>query len=98
MLCNTCANPCKYGYYYDCPNYKSKDVGKQTNEEWLDRKSTKEKAEWLFKLTYKCYWCGREYTPRSTSLYNEKECPFKKCMKDKKDFEKWLKEVHKESE
>lgn len=65
-----------------------------TNEEWLDRKSTKEKAEWLFKLTYKCYWCGREYTPRSLSLYNEKECPFKKCMKDKKDFEKWLKEKH----
>ena len=66
----------------------------QTNEEWLDRKSTKEKAEWLFKLTYKCYWCGREYTARSLSLYNEKECPFKKCMKDKKDFEKWLKEKH----
>ena len=59
---------------------------------------TKEKAEWLFKLTYKCYWCGREYTPRSPSLYNEKECPFKKCMKDKKDFEKWLKEKHGESE
>lgn len=68
----------------------------QTNEEWLDRKSTKEKAEWLFKLTYKCYWCGREYTPRSPSLFNEKECPFKKCMKDKKDFEKWLKEKHDE--
>ena len=66
----------------------------QTNEEWLDRKSTKEKAEWLFKLMYKCYWCGREYTPRSLSLYNEKECPFKKCMKDKKDFEKWLKQPH----
>ena len=68
----------------------------QTNEERLDRKSTKEKAEWLFKLTYKCYWCGREYTPRSPSLYNEKECPFKKCMKDKKDFEKWLKQPHRE--
>lgn len=66
----------------------------QTNEEWLDRKSTKEKAEWLFKLTYKCYWCGREYTARSLILYNEKECPFQKCMKDKKDFEKWLKEKH----
>ena len=66
----------------------------QTNEEWLNRKSTKEKAEWLFKLTYKCYWCGREYTPRSPSLFNEKECPFKKCMKDKKDFEKWLKQPH----
>ncbi len=67
----------------------------KTNEEWFDGLSTKEKAEWLFKLTYKCYWCGREYTPRSQSLFNEKECPFKKCMKDKKDFEKWLKEIHK---
>ena len=78
----------------DCCNGTGETV--QTNEEWLDRKSTKEKAEWLFKLTYKCYWCGREYTPRSPSLYNEKECPFKKCMKDKKDFEKWLKEKHEE--
>ena len=77
----------------NCARFKSVE---QTNEEWLDRKSTKEKAEWLFKLTYKCYWCGREYTPRSLSLYNEKECPFKKCMKDKKDFEKWLKQPHRE--
>ncbi len=66
----------------------------QNNEEWFASLSTKEKAKLLFKLTYKCYWCGREYTPRSLSLYNEKECPFKKCMKDKKDFEKWLKEKH----
>lgn len=29
MLCNTCANPCKYGYHYDCPNYKSKYVEKK---------------------------------------------------------------------
>ena len=66
-----------------------------TNEQWLSRLSTKEKAEWIFRLTYKCYWCGREYTARSQSLFNEKECPFKKCMKDKKDFEKWLKGEHK---
>ena len=66
----------------------------QTNEEWMNSLSTKKRAEWLFKITYKCYWCGREYTPRGLSLYNEKECPFKKCMKDKKDFEKWLKEEH----
>ncbi len=88
----------RHGYPVECPfcggSGKIKKV-EQTNEEWLDRKSTKEKAEWLFKLTYKCYWCGREYTPRSLSLYNEKECPFKKCMKDKKDFEKWLKQPHK---
>ena len=77
-----------------CPQCNGTGEIEQTNEEWLDRKSTKEKAEWLFKLTYKCYWCGREYTPRSPSLYNEKECPFKKCMKDKKDFEKWLKQPH----
>ena len=65
-----------------------------TNQEWLDSLPTKEKADWLFKLTYKCYWCGREYTARSKSLYNEKACPFKKCMQDKKAFEKWLKEEH----
>lgn len=104
---NTCVNgtfkPCTFcdgtGEYepFDADIELDKlDSEPQTNEEWLDRKSTKEKAEWLFKLTYKCYWCGREYTPRSPSLYNEKECPFKKCMKDKKDFEKWLKQPHKE--
>lgn len=98
MKCSKCSGA---GYIYNnlvgYAEYCSVCHGKgevQTNEEWLDRKSTKEKAEWLFKLTYKCYWCGREYTPRSQSLYNEKECPFKKCMKDKKDFEKWLKEKH----
>lgn len=79
-----------------CPVCGGTGEVEQTNEEWLDGKSTKEKAEWLFKLTYNCYWCGREYTARSLSLYNEKECPFKKCMKDKKDFEKWLKEKHNE--
>ena len=104
---NTCVN----GTFKPCPacdgtgEYEPFDADveldklyppEHTNEEWLDRKSTKEKAEWLFKLTYKCYWCGREYTPRSQSLYNEKECPFKKCMKDKKDFEKWLKEIYRE--
>ena len=47
MLCNTCANPCKYGYHYDCPNYKSKDVGKQTNEEWFCGLSTEDKAVFL---------------------------------------------------
>lgn len=80
--------------YADYEDYKKRRGEQQTNEEWLDSMTTKEKAEWMFKLTYKCYWCGREYTPRSISLYNEKECPFKKCMKDKKDFEKWLKEKH----
>jgi hypothetical protein len=81
---------------FECDKCNGTGEVEQTNEKWLDRKSTKEKAEWLFKLTYKCYWCGREYTQRSLSLFNEKECPFKKCMKDKKDFEKWLKQPHKE--
>ena len=92
ILCDTCS-PRK-----QCTADKNRTECKyyqpMTNEEWFDTLSTKEKAEWLFKLTYKCYWCGREYTPRSPSLYNEKECPFKKCMKDKKDFEKWLKQPH----
>ena len=66
----------------------------QTNEEWLDSMTAKERAEWLFKITYKCYWCGREYSARSLNLYNEKDCPFKKCMQDKKAFEKWMKQPH----
>ena len=101
-VCKTCNGLGKiklmpFGYICTCAECKGTGETRDymTNEEWLDRKSTKEKAEWLFKLTYKCYWCGREYTPRSLSLYNEKECPFKKCMKDKKDFENWLKEIHK---
>ena len=64
-----------------------------TNEEWFASLSTKEKAKWMFRLTYKCYWCGREYA--DTKKYNEKECPFHKCLDDSKGFEKWLKEKHK---
>jgi len=91
-----------------CPNcngqrYKAPDVpcgrcgGKGvveplTNEEWLCSLPTEEKAKWMFLLTYKCYWCGREYA--KTKKYNEKECPFHKCLDDSKGFEKWLKEKH----
>ena len=63
-----------------------------TNEEWLCSLSTEEKAKWMFRLTYKCYWCGREY--EKTKKYNEKECPFHKCLDDSKGFAKWLKEKH----
>lgn len=62
----------------------------QTNEEWFAGLSTKEKAKWLFRLTYKCYWCGREYD--KTKKYNEKDCPFHRCLDDSKGFKKWLKE------
>lgn len=61
-----------------------------TNEEWFASLSTEEKAKWMFRLTYKCYWCGREY--EKTKKYNEKECPFHKCLEDSKGFKKWLKE------
>lgn len=73
-----------------CNFYKPKKP--QTNEEWFASLSTKEKAKWMFRLTYKCYWCGREYA--ETKKYNEKECPFHKCLDDSKGFEKWLKEKH----
>lgn len=63
-----------------------------TNEEWFCGLSTEEKAKWMFRLTYKCYWCGREY--EKTKKYNEKECPFQKCLDDSKGFEKWLKQPH----
>ena len=63
-----------------------------TNEEWFASLSTKEKAKWMFELTYKCYWCGREYA--KTKKFNEKECPFHKCLDDSKGFEKWLKKPH----
>ena len=64
----------------------------QTNEEWFTTLSTEEKAKWIFRLTCKCYWCGREY--EETNTYNEKECPFQKCMQRSKDFAAWLKEKH----
>ena len=63
-----------------------------TNEQWFCGLSIEEKAKWIFRLTYKCYWCGREYAKAKT--YNEKECPFQKCMQNSKDFAKWLKEKH----
>ena len=65
-----------------------------TNEDWFCGLSTEEKAKWIFRLTYKCYWCGREY--EKTKEYNTKECPFQKCMQDSKDFVQWLKEKHHE--
>ena len=65
-----------------------------TNEEWFAGLSTKEKAKWMFELTYKCYWCGREYA--KTKKFNEKECPFHKCLDDSKGFEKWLKRLHRD--
>ena len=67
-----------------------------TNEQWFCGLPTKEKAKWMFRLTYKCYWCGREYD--KTKKYNEKECPFHKCLDDSKVFEKWLKQPHREIE
>ena len=82
-----------YGWQ-ECKKFTQKASEPMTNEEWFTGLSTEEKAKWLFRLTYKCYWCGREYTPRSLSLYNEKECPFKKCLDDSKGFEKWLKQPH----
>ena len=73
-----------------CSSFKTKKP--LTNEEWLCSLSTEEKAKWMFRLTYKCYWCGREY--EKTKKYNEKECPFQKCLDDSKGFKKWLKEKH----
>lgn len=55
-----------------------------TNEEWLDRKSTKEKAEWLDKVLMCC---------------NNHDCPScpigEKPHCDKKGIEEWLKQPHK---
>ena len=57
-----------------------------TNEEWLDRKSTKEKAEWLDKVLMCC---------------NNHDCPScpigEKPHCDKKGIEEWLKQPHKGS-
>lgn len=79
----------------DCGTHFDKDENVVlTNEEWFCNLSTEEKAKWMFRLTYKCYWCGREY--EKTKKYNEKECPFQKCLDDSKGFKKWLKEIHNE--
>ena len=84
-LCQTCANPCKYGYPYDCPNYKSKDVGKQTNEEWLKLMTTEELAEWIYRaMFYKS--CQKDV---EDGAYMQ--------MMTKKDYiANWLKEIHNE--
>ena len=86
---------CLNGVPYPCPICNGTGEIKdkpQTNEEWFCQLSTEEKAKWMFRLTYKCYWCGREY--EKTKKYNEKECPFHKCLDDSKGFKKWLKEKH----
>ena len=82
------------GYTADCLFCNGTGEIEVTNEEWFCGLSTEEKAKWMFRLTYKCYWCGREY--EKTKKYNEKECPFQKCLEDSKGFKKWLKEKHHE--
>lgn len=95
MLCNTCANPCKYGYHYDCPNYKSKDVGKQTNEEWFCGLSTEEKAGWLTNsgfLTCTLRDC------EDCKYYDKKndDCIDYEASHDTQMWVEWLKAVHTE--
>lgn len=98
-VCSTCkhANYCEIvagGYSSQVKSCRDYRKGETTNEEWFCKLSTEEKAKWMFRLTYKCYWCGREY--EKTKKYNEKECPFHKCLEDSKGFKKWLKERHHE--
>lgn len=59
-----------------------------TNEEWRRNCSTEEFAKWLSDTLYACMRCGMNC--------HIGYCPFNKCIIDKEDAEKWLKEAHKE--
>ena len=76
-----CLIPKNLGYVDNCNRYLLKDRPiEQTNEEWFDGLSTKEKAKWLSRHSQFMYGCGQmETTPKI--MYEE-------------DWEYWLKEKH----
>ena len=64
----------------------------QTNEEWLDRKSTKEKAEWLDKVAENCCQICDEENRELCRGNIAIGCKFENAKK----WEMWLKQPHKE--
>ena len=100
---NTCVNgtfkPCSFcdgtGEYepFDADIELDKlDSEPQTNEEWLDRKSTKEKAEWLDKVAENCCQICDEENRELCRGNIAIGCKFENAEK----WELWLKQPHKE--
>ena len=70
-----------------CEDYESyNDV--RTNEERFCSLPTEEKAKWLSNTLYACMRCGMDN--------GKGYCPFGKCITEKDDALKWLKEKYHE--
>ena len=89
-----------YEFYKDkpCPPYKTgrlvhKKIKKevQTNEEWFDTLSTKEKAEWLDKVAENCCQICDEENRELCRGNIATGCKFENAKK----WELWLKQPHK---
>ena len=103
MKCSKCNGK---GYYTSIVNLKDlahlKDIvceecnGKgtlpMTNEEWFCSLSTEEKTDVFFSIAFACSRCGDEAYSNEEKI---KTCPFGKVGCTEKDWEKWLKEIHK---
>ena len=85
-VCKDCNNR-KYCADYKPNKWQCEDYEAQhTKEDWLCYLSTEKKAEWLSNTLYACMRCG---------MGNGKGyCPFGKCITEKDDAFKWLKEKH----
>lgn len=82
---------CLNGVPYPCPVCNGTGEIKDeptTNDEWRRTCSVEEFAEWVSNLAYACMRCGINC--------HIGYCPFDKCIIDKEDAEKWLKEKHDE--
>lgn len=76
--------------YNEDREFVREEPTEQTNEEWLDRKSTKEKAEWLDKVAENCCQIcdreNRELCRKNIAI----GCKFENAEK----WEAWLKQPH----
>ena len=80
------------GQNFDSCILFSRNSKPMTNEEWLDRKSTKEKAEWLDKVAENCCQICDEENRELCRGNIAIGCKFENAEK----WELWLKQPHKE--
>lgn len=81
---------CNTGFECDKCNGTGEIELVQTNEKWLDRKSTKEKAEWLDKVAENCCQICDEENRELCRANIATGCKFENAEK----WEMWLKQPH----
>ena len=84
------------GQNFDSCILFSRNSKPMTNEEWIRNASTEELAEFLFGIACICSYCGDD---SHSNKEKTQKCLFKaKYGCQRKDWEKWLKQPHREKE